>query len=128
MEAIEALKQLSREVEEARKRVKMTGKQAFNLIVLQAKHNYTGWYGYCSSKKVIEVEGKEIEVELHKVGHNASHEFSVALLPDGRLITYSFCVNDPEDVIEFGLKPTEESVDIRGTAEEVDFPGYLGHY
>lgn len=129
IDALDALKQLSQEIKAERKKVKMTGRQAFNYIVLQAKHNYTGPYGYFASMDKIVVEGREIDLELHCVGHNASHEFYVGLLPDGRLITYSYCcANTPEDVAGFDVLGAEKSVQVQGTAEAVDFPNYLGHY
>lgn len=128
MDAVEALKQLSRDVETARKKVKMTGKQAFDLIVMKAKRNYTGPYGYDMIKQVVEVEGKKMELEFHYVGHNSTHEFSVALLPDGRLISRSYCANCAEDVIELNVPEVEDNISIHGTAEAADFPGYLGHY
>lgn len=128
MDAVEALRQLSQDVKTARKKIQMTGEQAFNLIVMKAKRNYTGPYGYYATKQNVEVEGKEIELELHRVGHNASHQFSIALLPDGRLLSRSYCANSAEDVIEFGIPAVEESITIHGTAQDVDFPRYLGHY
>jgi hypothetical protein len=128
MDATEALKQLSRDVEAARKKVRMTGKQAFDLIVMKAKRNYTGRHGYFVSEQKVVMEGEEMELEFHHVGHNASHSFSIALLPDGRLISRSYCANCAEDVIEYGVPAVEENITIHGTAQDVDFPSYLGHY
>jgi len=97
----------------------MTGQQVLAAILEQVKR--AGYYRYSSSVREVEVDGEKAEVELHRVGHNASHDFSIGLLPDGRLITMSVGEGMREGEID-------RHVMVRGTAEEAVWPTYLGHY
>jgi hypothetical protein len=70
----------------------------------------------------VEVDSVKVEVEFHTVGHNASHEFSIGLLPDGRIVYKSFgeCGEESE-----GETLYKESVDVLKPGET---PSYIGHW
>ena len=97
----------------------MTGRQMFAGILSEARA--AEYWRYARSKAEIEVEGAAVQVELFRIGHNASHDFWIGLLDDGRLITMSECAGE-----EIG--ETDRHVMVRGTADEAVWPPYLGHW
>jgi hypothetical protein len=60
----------------------MLAQEFFDSVVAQSKANYHRYHTFDH-----EVGGKG-EVEFHMVGHNASHEFAIAMMDD-KLVTYS---------------------------------------
>jgi len=101
----------------------MIGKEMFLRLVESAQKNYA--HGYYKSAGEAEIDGVKHLVELHRVGHNASHSFSIGLLPDGRMIVQSIGEGDEAD--EFGVFNSVKHTSVCGTAEEARQP-YLGHW
>lgn len=119
----------------------MTTRRWFDSLVKEARRDFRFY-----SKRKRTVEGHEIE--FHCVGCNASHFFSIGILPDGRLATYSIgesareiaeeadcleCSSGEETVCQwcfgsgkvmFYSCPMEEHAEI---LEPGEFPCYLGH-
>jgi hypothetical protein len=128
MDGREAAKQLAAELGEMwYPKNEPTAREVFDRLVASAKENYSsGSLGYCCSKRVAEVEGQEHEVEFHTVGHNSSHQFSVGLLPDGRLVVQS-CGDGDEWSEELGYYLSETKYHVIGTAEKCRWP-YVGHW
>lgn len=104
----EAIRQLAQQITDDRFPMKNGTTSEFNRIVNDAKQNYDQ---YCSSIESIEVDGEQIDVEMHMVGQNASHVFYIGILPDGRFVKRSYdCCFD------------EENISIRTNV------GYIGHW
>lgn len=90
MEIKNAIRMLAEQIAESRFPMKHGTKEEFDSIVEQAKKHY---HRYSASTKKVDVDGVDVDVELHVVGHNASHEFSIGILADGRFVKCS-CGDD----------------------------------
>jgi len=130
MDGKEAAAQLAQEIAEAfYPRTEPTAREVFDRLVESAKENYK-WpgssLGYSVFTEAAEVEGQNHDVEFHCVGHNASHEFAVGLLSDGRLVVRS-CGESCEWDDELDCPKFETHVHVVGTAEKCRWP-YVGHW
>lgn len=56
-------------------------------VVRRTKANYPEYHAVLFPVKV---DGVEIALEFHRVGHNASHLFYLGILPDGRIVSRSW--------------------------------------
>jgi prolyl-tRNA synthetase len=112
------------EMEEAKMyRQASISRKWFERVINSAKKEYKGYYTYYSSTtKEVEVDGVKVEVELHTVGHNASHEFSIGILEDGRIVYKSVgeCGEGQE-----GETLYNENIDVLKLGET---PSYIGHW
>ena len=130
MDGKEAVAQLAQEIADTfYPKTELPAREVFEKLVRSAKENYkcsSGLMGYSSYTKTVQVDGQEHSIEFHWVGHNASHEFSVGLLSDGRLIVRS-CGESCEWDDELGCPKIETNVHVIGTAEKCRWP-YVGQY
>jgi len=112
------------EMEEAKMyRQANVAREWFEHAINSARREYKGYYTrYSSTTKEVEVDGVKVEVELHTVGHNASHEFSIGILEDGRIVYKSFGEGGEGSDGETLYK---ESIDVLKPGET---PSYIGHW
>lgn len=115
MEVKDAIKILAAEIAETRFPIKNGTRDEFDQLVKQSRENYGRYYVFTEE---VEVDGNMVDVEFHMVGHNASHEFALGLLSDGRFVKRA-CGEDWDEDEELTI-----SVDYY--VENV--PGYLGHW
>lgn len=102
----------------------MDTKQWFERMVTSVKEDP---YYHCY-KHTIAVEGQDVEVDFHYVGRNASHEFSVGMLIDSRLVMRTFGEEGYEEVEFLGAEYLEPIVKEVIKIFEIDqLPSYLGH-
>ncbi len=87
----------------------------FGLMVKNATAHYSG------HSVRTDRAGNE-DVEFHKVGHNASHEFWLGILADGRIAVRTVGEGAPD---ANGDPTVEIGVSVRGWGE---IPSYYGHW
>jgi len=97
-----------------------TSQEIFDHLVEDAKERY---HNYHILTDVMVVDGVAVEVEFHRVGHNASHQFAIGILPDGRLVKRSTGEGSEWDY-ELDQPTWETSIHI---INETRWP-YVGHY
>ncbi|MGW8177473.1 MAG: hypothetical protein ACWGQW_01570 [bacterium] len=117
MEVKDAMRILAAEIAETRFPMKAGTKEEFEGIVGSAKRSYRY---YNTFTKEVEVDGEQVEVEFHVVGHNASHEFSIGILPDGRFVKHA--------TGEAGWNEEEDRPDYETSIYIKDNVGYIGHW
>lgn len=88
----------------------------FDYIIEHARENYSRFYSFDTT---VVVDGAEVDVTLHWVGHNATHRFAIGQLADGRFFRRSVDTDvfwdDAEGIFD-NIVPDDM------------FPGYIGHY
>ena len=99
-----------------------TSQEVFSRLTESAKLCYRNYHTY---PEKIEVSGRLVDVEFHRVGHNASHQFSIALLPDGRLVKRSCGEGEWDE--DLGYPKSEVHVRIFAETKKLVWP-YVGHY
>lgn len=117
MEVKDAIKILAAEIAATRFPMKAGTQAEFEGIVKSAKKNYRN---YSAFTKEVEVDGEQVEVEFHVVGHNASHEFSIGILPDGRFVKHA--------VGEADWNEEEDRPNYETSIYVKDNVGYIGHW
>ncbi len=100
-----------------------TSIEIFNRLVSTAKEHFRN---YEASKEMVEVDGVMVEVEFHLVGQNASHQFSIGLLPDSRLVKYS-SGEGCEWNYEMDCPEWETSITVINETKNCRWP-YVGHW
>jgi len=91
----------------------------FERIVSETLSEYPEHYRRTTK---IEVDGAKVKIEFHKVGHNASHEFSIGILEDGRIVTQSVGEGEWD---KNGDPTVETRVNVLKPGE---LPLYIGHW
>ena len=89
----------------------MTMCEKFERLLFQCVVNYPD---YISLSRT--VEGKM--VVMYKVGHNATHEFWLGMLPDERMVYLSVCEDRDGSMTDEHLKIFPKG----------EYPSYIGHW
>lgn len=89
----------------------MTMREKFERLVFQGVVNYSR---YATCERTV----ADAQVTLHKVGHNATHDFWIGMLPDERLVYMTVCENRHGEMCM-------EHVQIYPRGEH---PSYIGHW
>ena len=85
----------------------------FQSVVDTANENFEG---YSVSKEYVTAEGRDMELDFHWVGRNATHHFAIAQLDDGRVVLLSSEWGDDEEITHIQVYKLG------------DFPTYIGHW
>ena len=117
MDVKDAIRVLAEEIADSRFPMKNGTKEEFYRIIKDSKDHY-GSYQIFS--EMVDIDGNETVVEFHSVGRNASHSFSIGVLPDGRFIRRS-CGEGMWDE-ENDCPSVEINVSV------VNNIGYVGHW
>lgn len=112
-----AIHTLAEEIADSRFPMKNGTKEEFDRIIQDAKNHYHSYHVF---SEMVDVDGMEVMVEFHSIGHNASHSFSIGILSDGRFVKRSSGEGNWDE--EYDYPKVEVSVAV------VKNIGYIGHW